>query len=232
MIVDTLEQTLNGGYGGLYGEVVTEDTYRLKQVRFQPDIVFDIGANVGIFTRYARALFPKAKIVAVEPNPENCAHFRKFTDRNNIWLMEYALGKGELFHGTTARNGSGETYLSAGLGYPLEDMIEAVNRRDLGLESSTVPAMTLEEIVASRWRKGEKMLLKIDCEGAENTIWGDRKSMDILRQADYLAMEVHDYALNGTEHKKVVEATFKALASLEKTHQCERDGVHFWATKK
>jgi len=232
MIVDKLEDTLGGEYSGLYGEVVTEDTYRLRQLKFQPDLIFDIGANVGIFTRYARELFPKAKIVAVEPNPENCIHFRKFTQLSNIFLMEYALGSGGIvYHGTTARNGSGETYLSAGLGYPADSMEVAVETQQ-GLEHARVPALTLAEIVEPHWARASRRLLKIDCEGAENTIWGDGASMDILRAADYVTMEVHDYALTGAEHPKVVAATLKALGSLEKTHNCQRDGVHFWATKK
>lgn len=231
MIVNTLEETLGGGYSGLYGEVVTADTYRLRDVKFQPELIFDIGANVGIFTRFARSLFPKAKIISVEPNPDNCAHFRKFTDLASIVLMEYALGTGDVYHGTTACNGSGETYLSAGLGYPAASMEEAVALK-AGIEHCRVPSLTLAEIASPHLTPDKKYLIKIDCEGAENTIWGDRESMDVLRKADYIAMEVHDYALTATEHPKVVAATLKALGSLKKTHHCQRDGVHFWATKK
>jgi hypothetical protein len=103
-----LEDTLGGGWPGLYGEVVTEDCYRLRQLDFVPDIVFDIGANVGTFTRHARSLWPRAVIVAVEPDKANCAHFRKFTPMHNIFLLEAAIGVCDIWRCTTAANGAGE----------------------------------------------------------------------------------------------------------------------------
>lgn len=225
-----LEQELGGELPGLYGEVVTMGTYRLNSVQFQPDVVFDIGANVGIFSRFARTLFPSALIVAVESHPDNCRVFKEHTNDSRIVLIECALGSGtSLFHGTTARNGSGETYLSAGLGYPLELMEDAASKR-AGLELSPVSSVSLPLLFDSY--VGDLVLMKIDCEGAENCIWDDEEAMDVLRNVDYLAMEIHTYAHNGKELDRVREAERTALRSLEDTHVCARDGVHFWATKR
>ena len=65
-----LEESLNGGYKGLYGEVVDRDEYHLRDLadvvsindpkfihdpghprgfNFIPDVVIDLGANVGVF---------------------------------------------------------------------------------------------------------------------------------------------------------------------------------------
>lgn len=229
---ETLEEILAGDYGGLYGEVVVADTYRLRQVEFQPDIIFDIGANIGIFSRYARELFPKALVIAVEPNPGNCNLFRRFAPPDRLILVQMALGRGTIFHGLTARNGSGETYLSAGLGYPYMDMVAAV-RSNQGLVFSDVPPIELHQLIyGGYWRPGMKTLVKIDCEGAENSIWESPLSMLALKKVDYLAMEIHDYALNGNELSMVKEKTQQALQEFESTHYCERKGVHFWATKK
>ena len=74
-----LENTLNGGYNGLYGEVVTEDCYRLKTLGFVPDVIFDLGANIGVFTRYARDMFNNAKIISVEPNLDNFENLKTFS---------------------------------------------------------------------------------------------------------------------------------------------------------
>ena len=233
-IVNRLEDTLNGGYGGLYGEVVTCDTYRLRQMEFKPDIIFDIGANVGIFSRFARSLFPNARIIAVEPDPENAAHFRKFTQDPNTHLMEYALGSGQIFHGTTAVNGAHETYLSVGgLGYPDKLVREATAAAASNIMVlSNVPSLLLTEILEQYWKPGTKALLKVDCEGAENCIWQHKPSMKALSQIDYIAMELHDYALTSDDRVKVLEETNKALHALEQTHICTREGVNFWATKK
>jgi FkbM family methyltransferase len=226
---DKLEDTLGGQWAGLYGEVVTEDCYHLQRLRFVPGVIFDIGANVGTFTRYAHELFPSAYIIAVEPDPENAAHFRKFTPPDaKIELYEIALGNGgPLFHGLTARNGSGETYLSAGLGYPLKKM-----QKDKSVVASSVKTLTLGEIIGFHWLEDQKTLIKIDCEGAENSIWEDSDSMNWLRRIDFIALEVHFYAQTHKEQVKVNKATLKALESLRATHDCDLEGVHFWATRK
>lgn len=224
------EDLLNGGYGGLFGEVVTADIYRLESVPFYPDIVFDIGANIGIFSRYARSLFPWAKIYAVEPHPDNCKVFEELRDPTdpNIWLWQAALGTGPIYHvkGDT-QNGSGEVYLSEGLGYP-QDVISSQPAR---WEKTNIPNLTLAEIITPIWTPGQKTILKIDCEGAENFIWQDEPSMEILKQMDYIAMELHSYAEQAKDVQKVKDITALALNSLSETHYCERHHVHFWGTK-
>lgn len=217
---------LDDDYKALYGEVVTEDIYRLKQLSFVPDVVFDIGANIGIFTRYARDLWPVARIVAVEPHPDNIFEFNRLTPWNdqNIFLVPHALGTGPIFHGTGARNGSGETYLSHGLGYA---------EGSLNSHSSTAMiGRSLASIVRPHWCPGQKAVIKMDCEGAENCIWEDPESMAVLRRFDYIAMEVHFYAADAEQHPEMKEKTLAALKSLEATHECELDNVNFWATKK
>lgn len=233
MICDRLEQTLGGDWPGLYGEVVTHDCYHVRQVKFQPDVVVDVGANVGTFSRFVMVLFPHAQIYAVEPDPLNCAHFRKFTTDDRIHLIPKALGHGQIYHGTTARNGSGETYLSVGLGYPEALMREAVEI-GAGMVMSSVPSITLGDLFLSLdlFETSKKVVLKIDCEGAENTIWDDPISMAALVRADYVAMELHSYAMTGKEHPEVLRATEEGLLLLTTTHDCQRQGVHFWATKR
>ena len=69
MVVEKLEQTLNGGYNGLYHEVAVADCYKLRTIKFTPNVFIDIGSNVGVAARLARELFPNALIVCVEPEP-------------------------------------------------------------------------------------------------------------------------------------------------------------------
>jgi FkbM family methyltransferase len=224
--VNTLEETLNGGYSGLYGEVVTCDTYRLKQLKFVPDVIFDIGANVGVFSRYARTLFPKALIVALEPHPENLFYFGKFTKDTNLILVAKALGTGMIYHCSGAPNGAGESYLCSGLGFSI---LKEVSHR---LTATSIPSITLGHLICDYWKSGMKSLLKVDCEGAENSIWTSDISMSMLPLMDYLCMELHDYSLTGEGRSEVQFVTEASLKMLEATHTCERDGVYFWATKK
>ena len=206
-------------YDGLYGEVVIEDVYKLRSLKFVPDIVFDFGANVGIFSRYAQELWPGAFILAVEPDPINIDQFRANT--KDIDLMEVAIGHGELYHNLGARNGSGEVYISKGLGYP-----------EGGDVVSEIPIKMPDEIIKGYWRKGLKSVVKIDIEGGENAIWGHKPSMDILRKMDFVCMEVHFYASTHELLQEVSDKTMAALNSFRKTHEVLIESVHFWAWKK
>jgi FkbM family methyltransferase len=219
-------ETLNGNYPSLYGEVVTCDIYRLRTLDFVPDVVIDLGANVGAFTRFARELFPNALIVAVEPDKENFTHLLKFTPPSNIIFMNNAIGRGKVWRGLTAANGSGATYLSSGLGYPETEM--GGETMELSKVSTIMPNEILSEFASA----GQKVLVKIDIEGNEHTIFTHELSMLALRKVDYLCMEVHFYALNGGLTEQVNEETMKALKSFEATHHIELDNVNFYARKK
>lgn len=230
--MNRIEDTLNGGYNGLYAEVVTEDTYKIKDLQFVPDVVIDMGANVGVFTRYIRSMFPDCLIIAIEPNEENFKCLKHFTYADEkIIFINKAIGSGKVFHGTTAANGSGEVYLNSGLGYPEEKMIDAVSKK-FGLEECSIETIMLDEIYTTYVKEGDKFIVKCDIEGNEHKVLSHQTSMGVLHEADYIAMEVHFYAMTGQEMVDVNYWIREHLKSLSTTHDCLLDGVHFWATKK
>lgn len=223
-----IEQLLDGGYAGLYGEVVTCDTYKVRSLPFIPDIVYDIGANVGIFTRFARQLWPSALIIAVEPHPQNIADFKGFTPADDrIILLEGALGNDLIYHVEGAVNGSGECYLSETLGYRGNHL-----RQGGRIQPSTVCPLPLRKIVLPYRRPFTRAILKLDCEGAENCLWEDSAAMTILHSMDYLAMELHYYSGGGKEQESVRTQTDAALKTFEPTHFIQKEANHFWATRK
>lgn len=53
-------------------EVLGKNDYHLENVPLRDTaVIFDIGANIGTFSMLAKNAYPTAKIVAVEPHPEN-----------------------------------------------------------------------------------------------------------------------------------------------------------------
>lgn len=50
-------------------EVLIERVYQLDLVPFTPDLVLDLGANIGLFTLLAAKQWPGASLVCVEPHP-------------------------------------------------------------------------------------------------------------------------------------------------------------------
>lgn len=232
-MIERIEDSLNGGYGGLFGEVYDEDIYRLRKLTFTPDVIFDCGANVGIFTRLARELFPMALIVSVEPNKENFSILEKFVEniKGKTVLLNKAIGVGTVWHYKDAKNGAHECYLSDGVGY---DRNLLANEEMIGgcIEIAKVETIMPDELVREYVKEGQKYIFKIDIEGNEIILWSHELSIEALHNAEYLCMEVHFYALHGKAEKEVRDKTNEGLKAFNKTHKCELNHIHFWALKK
>ena len=54
-----------------------------KIVFAQPQIVLDVGANIGAFSAFARQLWPNTKIISFEPDPENAELYRSTSAGND-----------------------------------------------------------------------------------------------------------------------------------------------------
>lgn len=217
----------DNAYRGLWGEVVEADIYKMKQLKFVPDVIFDIGANVGTFSKFAHDLYPQALIVAIEPDKENIENFNRFNkpSENNVLLHNMAIGNGEAYRDTKAANGSHECYLSRFLGY--EDIAETPT-----LQKSEVKTVLLDFIVRSWVQRGQKYVLKIDIEGSETAIFTHEPSMEAFRFADYIAMELHYFAMTPNGVLEVMDVTNKALESLKATHDTQLEGNMFYAIKR
>lgn len=212
---------------GLRGEVQGVDIYGIRGLYFVPDVVFDFGANVGIFAEHARATFPKAEIICVEPNPQNFAELSiRMHGDANVRLINKAIGNGDVFHYLGAANGAMECYITTGVGYPKGSLQDGD-----GVEKSSIEAI-LPSWLISEYGAGKSFIVKMDIEGGEGAVFADPTSMKALAKADYLALEVHRYAANGQHIDSMNEATTKALASFHKTHDCDQKHVIFTATRR
>lgn len=222
-----LKDTLNGGYGGLFGEVVTEDTYRIKELKFIPEIVVDLGANIGVFSRFARELFPLAKIISVEPDSMNREVFSEHTNDDNLILIPKAIGIGTIWKYTNVENGAHESYFSSNESFPLNagEIYPGVTQIDW-------PTIMPDEIIREYVRPNMKSVFKIDIEGAEDTIFMHEPSMAALRGIDYICMEIHQSALTAPYLPAVRQRAFEALASFIPTHNCQWINTMFYATKR
>lgn len=243
-----LSQSLgpNGEFDSLYGEVVTYDVYHVRDVPnivscndpnyvhwhghagigFTPDTVLDLGANVGVFSRYARSLWPSANIIAVEPNPNNQAVFEEHSPKDII-LLKTAIGQGQVYHCNGAVNGAHEVYLSKGLGYN-QQAFDELNKSGM-TESVEIKPIMLTDL--KKYCKG-KVLCKMDIEGNETVIFNDKTSMDLMKTFEYIAIELHYFASDGSQLDAVKAKTKEALDSLNETHNTRYDHIYFYATKK
>lgn len=204
---------------GVHHEVVVSDCYKLKELTFIPDVIFDIGANIGIFAQHAHELFPTAKIVSFEPDEKNVEQFIC----SDTILVKKALGHGRIYKYENIWGGAQECYHSSMFGYSKDFLEKSKSYKDTGLEG-----ITLDTIVNKYLSEGERFILKIDCEGAENAIFDHEPSMNVMKKADYIAMELHYFSQNGN----IREITDNILNTFKSTHDCRRITNMFYATKK
>ena len=74
-------------------EVAIRHAYPLDP-SYAADLVIDGGANIGLFSLQAAAVYPSAKVIACEPLPRNIAQVERHCIRNNVTakLMPVCLG--------------------------------------------------------------------------------------------------------------------------------------------
>lgn len=65
-------------------EVLVDCCYDLSLIPFQPEVVYDCGAHIGLFSLLAASWYPKAHIVAIEPNPANIVFIKAQLAINSV----------------------------------------------------------------------------------------------------------------------------------------------------
>ena len=180
-------------------EIFINKVYTKNSIRIEEgDVVFDIGANVGVFSLYA-SLVKGTKIFSFEPHPENFKKLRNNILNNkikNIEYLNYALGidnedrfmiEGSIPGGHKVSNNNSTTV-------------------DIG-GGIRVQAVKLESIM-DKLKVDKINFLKLDCEGAEGEII---KSLGVtgLKKIDKIAVEFHNNhsILNHSEIENILNAS-------------------------
>jgi FkbM family methyltransferase len=127
------------------------------KLRDSPKLIIDGGANVGYASLYFANKYPNAQIIAVEPDPENCALFRKnCTAYPNIQLVQ-----GALWASSTDLVIANPTATSWGF-----RVVESPSPTN----PSSFKGFTVADILAHSDRQ-DVDLLKLDIEGAEEQLF-------------------------------------------------------------
>jgi FkbM family methyltransferase len=182
------------------------DEYKLARLGFEPDVIYDIGADVGSVTMFAASLYPKSKIIAVEPNPWSFPRLAKnAANVPQIVAVNAAVGIGPLFEPPTCDS-------------PLHWLVvdSSAAAYDETWPVSSVPAVTLADLYAQHG--GKQYVVKVDCEGAEVGIMRQEASRQVLLNSSYFAAELHFW---GRTHEKMMEAVDtinRFLFELVQTH--------------
>jgi len=176
-----------------FANVVLDDDYGLRRLDPPPRTIVDIGSNIGMFSAYARGLFPEATIHAYEPSPHTAQlnRFNAADPRTTLFVEGVAASAGrarmvELGASTLARtemSDDGEIVL-----IPFGEVIERVG--------------------------GGIDLLKVDCEGAE---WDFMTDPAQFAKVGAIRMEYHlvDGRTLDDLHAMAAAIGFKVIHLLE-----------------
>jgi len=146
-------------------------------------LIVDAGANIGASVVYFAGIFPKCRILAIEPEKNNCEVLRRNCAGLNVELLEGGVGStaGSLYL-NDSKNGDWSFRLDTHGEYP-------------------VPVFAAASIVADETARGvPPFIFKIDIEGGEDDLFRDNTSW--VRRFPLLIIELHDWRFPGTANSR------------------------------
>lgn len=160
---------------------------------FIPQTILDLGAHFGDTALYYNAVYPNAKIIAVEPDPANFARLKKnVAAYKNIIPVHCAVGP---------ENGTATLFLAQnGLGHSTAERKESHG-------SVQVMQATLDEILSEQGLESVD-LLKFDIEGAETVLF---KNSTLAQKSRAFIGELH-FDLNSELKMEDINDRFKDLS--------------------
>lgn len=176
-----------------YGRI--QERYEAILRNGKTPLIVDAGAYIGVSSMVFSDQFPKAKVLAVEPNPANarlCA--RNTATHPNIRTIEAALG---------GRPGRALLDTSAD---PFSWGV-----RTERIDGGNVEVLTIPQLIETEGDGVSLFLVKIDIEGFEKDVFeGDTGWTD---QPAAIVVEIHDWMLPG---KATSRALLRHMASQER----------------
>lgn len=163
-----------------FDEVFMAREYELPFADFSPAHILDLGANVGYASLCFAARWPRAHILAVEPDAGN---FRFLTRNTQAWARITPLHAAVWAHPTRVVVANPDAAPNA------LRMCESA-----GTATGDIEAFTVAQLIEHTGRPRVD-LLKMDVEGAEAAILSH--SADWLDRVDVLVIELHDRMVPG-----------------------------------
>lgn len=144
--------------------------------KIDPQCIFDCGANIGLSAVWYANKYPKAKIVAIEPDLNNFAFLKKNTEKYpNIICMNNAVWS----HEATM------DIIDQGTGNWGYQTIESKK-----ISNKSVSALSVLDVM-HQLKINSIDILKIDIEGAEKELFSNNYK-DWLSKTNIIAIELHD----------------------------------------
>jgi FkbM family methyltransferase len=164
-------------------EVVKSDCYRMKSNQFNEyDAIFDIGANIGIFSIYANSIFPNTPIIAFEPTPQTFGYLQENIKNYcpSVKAEKYGVGEKTAMYDVFKRTDSFTGDWCIGFSH------KDTNR----LSDEKALLLSIEEFI-ERLPNVKDYFVKLDCEGGEMAFLNSEAGRRFLLNAKTAVIEVH-----------------------------------------
>ena len=166
-------------------EVLMDEVYRLPFPARQPDVLVDLGANIGLTSLFYHWTLQPRSIIAVEPDASNAQLARENLTGRPAVIVEAAVGP----HDGTARFSQNR---ASNLG--------SLSSHPSGIE---VSVMSMDSVLKGV-PEGANVIVKLDIEGGEEELL--REDTDWLARVDGLIVEFHPDKVDYPGLIKVLQA--------------------------
>ena len=173
----------------IYDEIYKKEIYKFLTPNPEPYII-DAGANIGLSVVYFKQLFPKAEIIAFEPDEkvfDVLAFNVKSFGLENVNLVQKALWNEETI---------------------LKFYAEGADGGRVATENDELKIVEVPTISLRPYLNKKVDLLKIDIEGAETVVLKDCK--DLLHNVERVFIEYHSFVGQEQTLQQILEILQKA----------------------
>lgn len=132
-----------------------------------PDVVLDVGANIGQYVEELRAGGYRKRIVSFEPLSAAHAQLVRRSARDPSWIIAPRMAMGDC-EGEAAINIAANSFSSSLLS--MGDLHRSVAPAAAYIGTEKVPIRRLDSVAAEYVRPGERCLVKIDVQGYEQKV--------------------------------------------------------------
>lgn len=209
----------------LFREVFLSGEYYFETSNTRP-VIIDCGSNIGMSVLYFKYLFPDARIMAFEPNPNTLRLLQKNVEANGIRDVE--------LHDIALSDREGEIsfFVSSDPGTLLGS-----TRKDRG---GNVELKTKADKLSKYIRDRQRIdLVKIDVEGSELNIVNELAESSALQKAEQYIIEYHHRINNDpsvlSDFLKKFEMNgydYNLKASFRKPGDFQDVLIHFYKEKR
>ena len=204
----------------LWKNIFKKGEYQIDLNNPKP-FIFDVGAHIGLATIYFKSKYPKAKIIAFEPNPNTAKLLRlniKANHLKDVKVIETAVWDKE---------GKKSLYIDSASKIPWtwgDSLIENIWDSSIPPKPILVKTITLSSFLTK-----PVDLLKLDVEGAEYVII--KKSAKKLSLVKNIILEYHKTPKTNPENQfkpilKILEKANFRFTFLEKDNVILIKGIH------